>query len=222
MRVERMVQEGSGVVSLHVRGRHLGDLGAEPGQFFRWRFLTARTWHQANPFSLSAPPTDEHLRLTVEAVGAGTLALHRVGPGTRVLAEGPYGAMTEHRRTGRGVLLLAGGVGITPLRALFQTVDAGRGPVTLLYRASRDDDLIFVEELRAIATERRMELRFIVGRSSDPTKALNSENLRRWIPDVARRDVFMCASPRFAASARVALLEAGVPARRIHHEAFVF
>jgi predicted ferric reductase len=222
MRVERVVQEGPGVVSLHIRGRHLAELGAEAGQFFRWRFLTAQTWHQANPFSLSSPPTDRQLRLTVEAVGAGTRALHRIQPGTRVLAEGPYGAMTEHRRTGRGVLLLAGGVGITPMRALFQTVDVDHGPVTLLYRASRDEDLIFVDELRELAVERRMELRFIVGRSSDPTKALSRANLRRWVPDVARRDVFMCASPRFAAAARAALLESGVPARRIHHEEFAF
>ena len=222
MRVERVVQESPNVVSLHIRGRHLSELGAEAGQFFRWRFLTAQTWYQANPFSLSSPPTDRHLRLTVEAVGAGTRALHRIKPGTRVLAEGPYGAMTEHRRSGRGVLLLAGGVGITPMRALFQTVDVDHGPVTLLYRASSDDDLLFVEELRQLAIERRMELRFIVGRSSDPTKAISRANLRRWIPDVARRDVFMCASPRFAAAARTALLECGVPARRIHHEEFAF
>ena len=222
MRVERVVQESPNVVSLHIRGRHLSELGAEAGQFFRWRFLTAQTWHQANPFSLSSPPTDRHLRLTVEAVGAGTRALHRITPGTRVLAEGPYGAMTEHRRTGRGVLLLAGGVGITPMRALFQTIDVDHGPVTLLYRAPSDDDLLFVQELRELALERRMELRFIVGRSSDPTKALSRANLRKWIPDVARRDVFMCASPRFAAAARTALLESGVPARRIHHEEFAF
>ena len=222
MRVERVVQEGPSVVSLHIRGRHLDELGAESGQFFRWRFLTSRTWHQANPFSLSSPPTDRRLRLTVEAVGAGTRALHGITAGTRVLAEGPYGAMTEHRRTGRGVLLLAGGVGITPMRALFETVDVDHGPVTLLYRASRDRDLLFVDELRAIAVARGMALRFVVGRSADPTKTLSRENLRRWVPDVARRDVFMCASPRFAAAARTALLESGVPSRRIHHEEFAF
>jgi ferredoxin-NADP reductase len=94
--------------------------------------------------------------------------------------------------------------------------------VTLLYRASRDEDLLFVEELRAIATERRMELRFVVGRSSDPSKALSPANLGRWIPDIRGRDVFMCASPRFAAAARSALLDVGVPNRRIHSEEFAF
>jgi predicted ferric reductase len=222
MRVDHVVQEGPGVVSLHVRGRHLGELGAEPGQFFRWRFLTGRTWHQANPFSLSAPPTDRSLRLTVQAVGAGTRAIHGVRPGTRVLAEGPYGAMTEHRRSGRGVLLLAGGVGITPMRTLFETVDTTNGPVTLLYRASSVDDVLFAEELRGIADRRGMGLRIVTGRSSDPASALSVGNLRRWVPQLARRDVFMCASPRFSAAARAALLDAGVPMRRIHQEEFAF
>jgi predicted ferric reductase len=222
MRVDRVVEEAPGVVSLHVRGRHLSELGAEAGQFFRWRFLTGRTWHQANPFSLSAPPTDRTLRLTVQAVGAGTRAIHEVRPGTRVLAEGPYGAMTEHRRSGRGVLLLAGGVGITPMRSLFETVDVANGPVTLLYRASSPGDVLFEDELQEIAARRGIGLRIVTGRSSDPASALSAVNLRRWVPDVARRDVFMCASPRFSAAARTALLGAGVPLRRIHQEEFAF
>lgn len=222
MRVERMVQEAPGVVSLHIRGRHLAELGAEAGQFFRWRFLTRRTWHQANPFSLSAPPTDRTLRLTVQAVGAGTRAIHDVRPGTRVLAEGPYGAMTEHRRSGRGVLLLAGGVGITPMRTLFETVDVTNGPVMLLYRASSVADVLFAEELREIAVRRGTGLRIVTGRSSDPASALSAANLQRWVPGLARRDVFMCASPRFSAAARAALLDAGVPVRRIHQEEFAF
>jgi predicted ferric reductase len=222
MRVERVVQEGPGVVSLHIRGRHLDELGAEAGQFFRWRFLTAGTWRQANPFSLSAPAQDRLLRLTVQAVGDGTRAIHDVRPGTRVLAEGPYGAMTEHRRSGSGVLLLAGGVGITPMRALFETMTKNGEPVTLLYRTPSPADVLFERELRQIATYRGAELLLISGRSSDPTTALCAANLRRWVPDVARRDVFLCASPRFASAARSALLDAGVPVRRIHHEEFVF
>jgi predicted ferric reductase len=222
MRVERVVQEGPGVVSLHIRGRHLEELGADAGQFFRWRFLTARTWRQANPFSLSAPAQDRLLRLTVQAVGDGTRAIHEVRPGTRVLAEGPYGAMTEHRRSGSGVLLLAGGVGITPMRALFETMSKDGAPVTLLYRTSSPADILFERELRQIATYRNAELLLITGRSSDSATALSAANLRRWVPDVARRDVFLCASPRFATAAKSALLAVGVPGRRIHHEEFVF
>jgi predicted ferric reductase len=222
LRVVQVVQETPDVVSLVLRGRHLDDLQAEAGQFFRWRFLTPTTWRQANPFSLSAAPDGLTLRLTVKAVGAGTRAIHAVEPGTRVLAEGPYGAMTEHRRSGSGVLLLAGGVGITPMRALFETIEHSGGPLTLLYRVSNPEEVLFEHELRQIAALRKAELLIVSGRSSDSSKALSPENLRAWVPGVDQRDVFMCASPRFSEAARTALQAAGVPRRRIHQEEFVF
>ena len=222
MRVDRLIDEGHGVTTVLVRGRHLDDLRAEPGQFFRWRFLTASTWRSANPFSLSAPPSDRFLRLTVKQVGDGTRAIARIPVGTRVLAEGPYGAMTERRRIGDGVLLLAAGVGITPMRALFETVDAPGGRLTLVYRAASPAEVLFREELERIAAARGARLVLLTGRSSDPANALTAENLRAWAPDVADRDVFICASPRFSAAARDALDRAGVPRSRIHEEEFAF
>jgi predicted ferric reductase len=135
LRVEAVVPEADGVVSLILWGRRIDELGAEAGQFFRWRFLTATTWRTAHPFSLSAPPRGELLRITVKALGDGSTLIHSVRPGTLVLAEGPSGAMTAHRRTRPSVLLIAGGVGITPMRALFETFDMDGGRLTLLYRA---------------------------------------------------------------------------------------
>jgi ferredoxin-NADP reductase len=49
------------------------------------------------------------------------------------------------------VLLIAGGVGITPMRALFESLSVGRGLLTLLYRASRLADVVFRRELEDIA-----------------------------------------------------------------------
>ncbi len=89
LRVLRVIPEADGVVSLIIGGRHLHELGAEAGQFFRWRFLSARTWTTAHPFSLSAPPGEDTLRITVKALGDGSRRLHAVRPGTPVLAEGP-------------------------------------------------------------------------------------------------------------------------------------
>jgi ferredoxin-NADP reductase len=85
LRVEAVRGEANGVVSLILRGRHLEELGAEAGQFFRWRFLTATTWWRAHPFSLSAPPHREFLRITVKALGSGSTLVHSVRPGTLVM-----------------------------------------------------------------------------------------------------------------------------------------
>jgi len=221
LRVESVTSAGAGTVTVVVRGRHLMELRAEPGQFFRWRFLTRTSWFTAHPFSLSAPSSDDRLRLTVKATGDGTHLLQTLRPGIRVLAEGPYGAMTERRRSRHGILLIAGGVGITPMRTLFETLTIS-GPLTLLYRASSPADLLFHDELEHIAVSRGAQLIYLVGPSADPANAITPQNLTRLVPDVRERDVYLCAAPGLAGAAREALARAGVPRRNIHQEEFAF
>jgi predicted ferric reductase len=79
----------------------------------------------------------------VKNVGEGTGDVHRLTPGTRVALEGPYGVFTTLRRQHPRALLIAGGIGITPLRALLEELPGGKGAVTLLYRASSWEDVIF-------------------------------------------------------------------------------
>ncbi len=222
LRVEAVIPEANGVMSLVLRGRHLNELGAESGQFFRWRFLTRSTFHMAHPFSLSAPPRNDLLRITVKQLGAGTSQVHAIQPGTLVLAEGPSGAMTARRRTRDSVLLIAGGVGITPMRAMFETLEHRGGQLTLLYRASTPGDVIFRHELEQIAQRRGAQLIWMIGRSADPENQMTADNLRRLVPDIAERDVYLCAAPALAAAVRKGLSGAGVPARHFHEENFAF
>ncbi|MEU0967638.1 ferric reductase-like transmembrane domain-containing protein [Streptomyces sp. NPDC005917] len=211
--------EAPGVVSVWMTGRHLDELGAEAGQFFRWRFLARGMWWTANPYSLSAAPAGDFLRITVKAVGGHSEALAGLRPGTRVWAEGPYGAVTEARRTARKVLLLGGGIGITPLRALFETLP---GDVTLVYRARRPEDLALWQELEAIATDRGATVHYVVDEPVEYSSPLTAAGLAALVPDIAQRDVYLCGSPGMTAAAIPALRRAGVPRRRIHHETFAF
>lgn len=218
LRVAAVVPEGPGVVSIEVEGEHLEELRAEPGQFFRWRFLTPDTWRTAHPFSLSAPPTDSRLRLTVKALGQGSAHVQAVPVGTWVLAEGPYGAMTGSRRTRRDVLLIAGGVGITPMRALFETLPLAPGQdLALVYRARGTDPPLFQRELDEIAHRRGARVHYLLG---DDPGCLSAPGLLGLVPDLARRDVYLCGSPRMAGAVRSALREAGLPAAHLHEERF--
>jgi ferredoxin-NADP reductase len=130
--------------------------------------------------------------------------------------------VTSARRTRRDVLLIAGGVGITPMRALFETLPLGDGRLALLYRASRPSDVVFRAELEQIAWRRGAEIIWMVGPSSSPALAMTGDNLRRLVPDVADRDVYLCASPGLSEAVRTALQNAGHPRRRLHEEAFSF
>jgi ferredoxin-NADP reductase len=201
----------------------LEELRAEAGQFFRWRFLTRDLWWAANPYSLSAPPATDMLRITVKTFGEHSGALSRLRPGTPVFAEGPYGAFTAGRRRRRKVLLLAGGVGITPIRALFETLPAAPGELTLIYRAAEWADVVFSDELLRIAESRGAALHYLVGSRRDLGRdPLSPAVLTRILPDLAAHDVYVCGPDGMTTAARVALRRAGVPRRHIHHESFEF
>ncbi|MEU6238785.1 ferredoxin reductase family protein [Kitasatospora sp. NPDC047058] len=220
LRVAEVRPEGPGVVSVFLTGERLTELRAAPGQFFRLQFLAPGLRWAANPYSLSAPPTDRFLRFTVKALGTHSAALAGLRPGVRVRAEGPYGAFTARQRTRRRVLLIAGGVGITPIRALFETLPADPGELTLLYRAGSPEDLLFRQELEQVAAARSARLHYLVGRRSETGDPLSAAALGRLVPQLAQHDVYLCGPPAMTAAATRELCAAGVPARRVHHESF--
>ena len=220
MRVEAVVEEAPGIVSVLISGRKLHRMGAEAGQFFRWRFMAPGMRFSSHPYSLSAAPRPNMLRITVKAIGDHSTALRELEPGTRVWAEGPYGALTASKRSRGKVLLVAGGVGITPMRALFETLPGGTGDLTLLYRANSTQDLALWDELASISKERGARLMYAVNSPDGERPDISADSLRRKLPDIESHDVFMCGPPGFAQQVYEALRGAGVPARRIHHESF--
>jgi len=223
LRVEGVRHEAPGVASIYLSGNHLDELDAQPGQFFLWRFLTPSGWWQAHPFSLSAAPTRRRLRITVKELGDHSRRLLRVRRGTRVFAEGPYGTFTAELRTQPRVLLVAGGIGITPLRALLDTFGS-EDDVVLLYRVQHPEDAIFGEELRRFARAANMTIHVIPGTEigDDRTDQLSVPALRRGVPDIARRECFVCGPPSLIDAVRRRLRILGVPKRRIHYERFEF
>jgi predicted ferric reductase len=227
LRVAKVTREGPGVVSIYLAGRDLDRLAAAPGQFFRWRFLTREQWWQSHPYSLSAAPDGRRLRITVKALGDSSRSLDRVKSGTRVWIEGPYGAFTAKRAEHRRSLLIAGGAGITPIRALYETLPGTGDDVILLYRAGRAQDLVLYRELEAIARRRGFGLYPLVGphgaggRGREPAEdPLSDRALAGLVPDLTGRDVYLCGPPGLTVHATAQLRRAGVARARIHTEAF--
>lgn len=224
LRILAVRREAAGVVSLYIGGRRLDEIHAEAGQFFLWRFLVGTGWAKAHPFSLSAAPNARFLRITVKGLGDDTRRMQRLRPGVRVWAEGPYGTFTERRRTRPRAALIAGGIGITPLRALLETIPCRPGAVTLLYRAATNADIAFREELLALGDRRGVDVRFLVGTDigNDQTDQLGIPALRHHIPDIADRDVFLCGPPAMLNAVRPRLHALRVPRRQIHFERFEY
>jgi predicted ferric reductase len=221
LRVTEIREETPEVVTLTVQGRGLHRLPVQAGQYFLLRFLNRGRWWKAHPFSLSAAPDGRSLRFTIKALGDDTAALRRLPLGTSVMAEGPYGAFTAARATAGRIALIWGGIGIAPIRALLEDMDRPPAEVVVLYRARRREDAVLLDELAELARDRGHALFVSYSRGADPSPdPLRPDVLRRMIPDIATRAVFVCGPTAMINAAQASLRAAGVPRSQIAYERF--
>ena len=219
LRVVEVHPEGTGAVSVVCRGRNLERLALSGGQFFAWRFMARGLWWQAHPYSLSARPRPPYLRLTVKQVGDHSRSVAALRPGTRVFVEGPYGALTVHAMVRWRALLVAGGIGVTALRALLEDLPRDTRPV-LVVRASSAEELYLRNELAELVRQRRGEVHELVGSRADAV--VDARLFRSLVPDLDQRDAFVCGPPGFVQTAVRALEDAGLPRPAIHAEEFAW
>lgn len=229
MRVAGVTPETPGVVSVAVEGRRLDRLRTRSGQFFIWRFLDGPGWTRGNPYTISEAPEPGRLRVTIQAVGEGSERVARLRPGVKVAIEGPYGTMTAERRRHPRMLVMAAGVGITPMRALIADTPYAPGEAALIYRFSHDEHAIFRDELEEIADRRGVDLHLMPGaRAADGSwlpigcDGDDVAVLQRLVPDVANRDIYICGPLPWITAVKRALKAAGVSRTQIHTEDFAW
>jgi predicted ferric reductase len=219
LRVVAVHEEAPGVVSVVVAGRALDRLPLRGGQFLQWRFLRRGQWWQAHPYSLSAMPRSGMLRVTVKDLGDHSRGLAAMPVGTRVAIEGPYGVLTDEVRASDKVLLVGGGVGVTPLLALLEDLPTTVHPVVIV-RASSEADLVLLRELDALARAHGGVVHALVGHRDQVP--LDRTTIARLVPDVSRRDVYVCGPDGMTRDLERVVAGLGVPRERFHHETFTF
>ena len=175
----------------------------------------------SHPYSLSAAPTEHLMRITVKDLGDHSRSLAFIKPGTRVFVEGPYGAFTAGRSTMPHVVLVGAGVGITPVRALMDEFISGV-QMDLIYRASREEDLVLRDELDYLAVNSAGSIRvhYLVG--SRKNHPLDARALRQLVPQFADSDIYVCGPEPLVTAVRKAAAECGVPKNHFHDESFSY
>ncbi len=175
----------------------------------------------SHPYSLSAAPTAHYLRITVKDLGDHSRSLAYLKPGTRVFVEGPYGAFTAGRATMPHVVMIGGGVGITPIRALIDEFKNGV-KMDVIYRVSRKEDLVLKEELDYLEfhSNGSIQVHYLVG--SRKEHPMGAESLKKLVPRIADSDIYICGPGPLVESVKQAAEDLSVPKNRFHDEAFAF
>ncbi|MET1084802.1 MAG: ferric reductase-like transmembrane domain-containing protein [Burkholderiales bacterium] len=202
-----------------------------PGQFgwlTLWDSPFKITGHPFS-FSSSAAVEDGRVEMAIRNLGDFTAKIPEVPVGQRVYLDGPYGAFTIDRNPADMHVLIAGGVGITPMMSIVRTL-ADRGdkrPVILLYGSKDWESITFREELEAL--EQRLNLKVIHVLENPPpgwtgeTGFINTEVFGRHLPPpYADHEYFICGPNVMMDAIEKALGELHVPLAKYHSERYSF
>ena len=205
----------------------------EAGQF-AW-IKTGRTPRRLghHPISLSSMgdvPPGGSVAFTIKNLGDWSgKEVPALKPGDRVWLDGPHGVFTMDRNQAMGYVLIGGGVGITPLYAMLQTMAEREDvrPVLLFYGANGTEDLIFWENLKSLAASGPLNLTFVPviiepeGDWEGETGFINAAIMKKYLPKQYKRFIYLICGPKPLMDAmEAALPELGVPLQNIMTERF--
>jgi len=137
--------------------------GHRPGQFMQ----VSITGIGEAPISVSSSPTrGDYLEMGVRRTGTLTDAMHKLKSGDVIGMRGAFGTFFDtDAMKGRDLLLISGGCGLAPMRALIQFVEDTRenfGNVTILYGAKSPDDVLYKDELANWQNSKKVECQVTV------------------------------------------------------------
>lgn len=232
-KIEKLVQEAPGVTSLYITGKDMQSFHFEAGQYAHIRFYdkNPRPWRERmallfpHPFSFSKAYDGISLRFSIKGLGDFTQLIPTLTPGTRVTIAGPLGRFTKRAAQTDKFLLIAGGIGITPLRSLAEQLHSEGKDVVMLYSARTKADLALVNEIKAFTS---VKLICCCG-DALPEEApmvingmLDAARLIALVPDLLDRDAYVCGPPPMMDGMIAALKGHGVAKERIHFEKFAY
>lgn len=203
-----------------------------PGQFAFIKFQRgSEVTSEEHPFTIaSAPSPDGHLSFTIKSSGDFTASVDRAKPGDLVAVQGPFGifSRTFHPEETR-LVFIAGGIGITPLMSMIRAMHtSSTAPeVLLIYGNETEGEIVFREELEAVAASGRPSLRVLhVLRKPEESwlgdRGVVTRDLivRECGADLVEKAYYICGPPVMMDKVIDVLRGLGVPRRHVHWEEF--
>lgn len=193
-----------------------------PGQFAFLVIHDKKIGNEEHPFSISSAPFDALLRFSIKISGDYTLFLTTLTAGIQVTVWGPYGRFGEKLASRKHILMIAGGIGITPflsmIRSAISTLENKK--ISLYYTTSTSDEAVYDPELRELS--RHNEGFSYTLHVSKENGRLTGDTIQSGIQGLSDCLVFLCGPPAMMASMSVQLRLKGVRQKNIIYEDFSF
>lgn len=215
----------------------------QAGQFATIRVFREGAWSEPHPFTLSCAPEDPDLRMTIKESGTFTSGvIPHLAPGTPIQCAGPYGQFCRGIESHAQIVMIAGGVGITPFLSVlrhFREIGA-QNELLLLWANKTPDDAFASAELEDYTAALRLHVVHVFsrvapeaarpapefadgrpGRVSHEYGRLGRDILGRHLLHAAP-EFYLCGPPAMQEGVLAELAKCGVEPEKVHKEAFVF
>jgi len=202
-----------------------------PGQFLNVAFWIGGA-RMNRSYSISSSPTKrEYVDLTVKREPRGAVSRHiadLLKVGDQIEAAGPVGKFTFDGTEADSIVLLAAGVGITPMMSItrYLTEESWTGDIFFIYACRTPADFIFGDEIAALQKiNPKLHVAITVTKPEGtdwkgPRGRISKELLTRTVPYLASRRIHLCGPPSMMEATKAILTELGVPPSQLKTEQF--
>ena len=227
-RVAEVKEERGDTLTLALEPVGHPGLRFAPGQFAWLKLGSTPYTIEEHPFSFSSSAEEEgRLQFGIKALGDFTRSLKHVPAGTDAYLDGPHGAFSIDLTPAAGYVLIAGGIGITPMLSFIKTMADREDvrPVLLIYADKRWETLAYREEIDALTEKANLKVVHVLENPPEDWDGeagfVTAEVLARVLPkEKITREFFVCGPPIMMDVVQQALLDLDVPLERIHTERF--
>jgi NAD(P)H-flavin reductase len=234
-RVVKVVPEDHDTYSLYLEGSDEGFSHRKAGQYASIRLMRAEGWSEPHPFTISGAPEDSLLRLTIKKEGRFTSSIPDLKPGDPVKCMGPLGVFCKDVDAKPTIIMIAGGVGITPFLSVmrhFRNIKSGNRAI-LFWANKTMEDVFCLDEVKEMTRALNLTIINCLSREDDVSRhvqpqypgvlyekgRLNTDILKKY-GITKEASFYLCGPPPMMDAVLEALQTLGVEPSSVEREKF--
>jgi predicted ferric reductase len=223
--VQKLLSEPADTTSIYITGKNIEDFKYQAGQFVIVIFLAKGYYWQKHPFSISKAYDGKNIRLSIKASGDFTKTVSNIPVNTPVWIDGPLGIFTSKIIKSDKILFIAGGIGITPIRAMLEELGPKAKDMILIYGNKTKQDIVFFEELSQLSQKYNFPIYHILSNITVAEPGfeqgfVDKDKIVSHVKDLTEREIFICGPPIMLTKLVPTLKDLGVQSKNIHYEKF--